>query len=295
MKNYARILSNLFTDKVNRWFLSRGKSFPSLVESEAREWKCYLYLKEKYHSFLSSLPRYTVQGKTPKIIWWCWLQGETQAPAICKAGLSSIYKHFSDFDVRIISNENINQYISIPEYISEKHNKGIIPHPQFSDIIRSILLTQYGGVWIDSTVYCTGYHFPVLNQPLFVFQNWKFNQHRAILASNWLIASCPSHPIIRTTLDLLLEYWKNNNELIDYFLFHLLFHLAVEEYPQLWNDMSRYSNIPPHILQYELFDSFNQIRFEEIKAMSDFHKLNWKVSDHKENPNSYYQHLLSSV
>ena len=284
------------TRKVDRAFFLHNdkKSYP--IHAETQQWKSYTYLKRRYAQFLRSLPDSEPSEKTPLIIWWCWLQGEKQSPCLCKTCLASLKQELRGFEIRIIDYTSLNQYVEIPDYIKEKHQQGKIGSAHFSDIVRVMLLVKYGGVWIDSSVYCTGYHTPLFDEPLFVFQNWKFNLNYASIASNWLIASCKGHPILYATQEMLLDYWRNNEKAIDYYIFHLFFHLAADRYPNLWEQMPRYSNIPPHILQYELFRPYSAERFSQIKGMSDFHKLNWKASEIEENTkDTFFDHITRST
>ena len=78
------------------------------------------------------------------------------APLLVKRCVDSVYENFPEFDIRIIDEKNMLSYIDIPDYVLRKWKNGIIPNAQFSDIIRILLLAQYGGTWIDATVYCTG-------------------------------------------------------------------------------------------------------------------------------------------
>lgn len=267
------------SSEVNRSFLFHRASESDLLREEADMWRSFLFLKRRYGNFLKTLPDYPLIQEKPKIIWWCWLQGENQAPSLCKTCLASVKKNFPDYEIRVVTEENLGRYISIPDYIKQKYQIGIISGAHYSDIIRTMLLVEYGGVWMDSTVLCTGYHIPVFDFPFFVFQNWKFNKQHASICSSWLISSTIGHPILRTTQELLFDYWRNNNQLINYFLFHLFFQMAVERYPVLWEEMPRFSNIPPHMLQFELFRPYDPVRFEQITRMSDFHKLNWKARE----------------
>ena len=45
--------------------------------------------------------------------------------------------------------------MELPGYIVEKWGKGQIPAALFSDLLRLQLLIKYGGMWIDSTVFCS--------------------------------------------------------------------------------------------------------------------------------------------
>ena len=291
-----RKIYKVFFRKIERSFFFHGDRMSDQLNSESAQWKCYSYLKRDFAPFLSQLPRYEESSEEcPHIIWWCWLQGEANAPDLCKICLTSVKRVFPDYNIRIVTYDNLNEYLAIPDYIMDKHRNGIIGGAHFSDIIRTMLLVKYGGVWVDSTVFCSGINTRILSAPFFVFQNWKFNQEYAAIASNWLIVSNKNHPILRTTLDLLMEYWKTNNYVIDYYLFHLLFHMAADQYPELWKRMPRYSNIPPHILQFELFEPYSQERFQEIMEMSSFHKLNRKATElKKETRNTFYDYIRDS-
>ena len=109
--------------------------------------------------------------------------------------------------------------------------------------------------------------------------------------SNWFISSVPKNPILVLVQNLLYEYWKTENVIIHYYLFHIFFTLATEKYPEIWNKVVSFNNISPHILVNELNDTFSQERYDEIKKMSSFHKLNYKI-EYLEVENSFYQNLI---
>ena len=279
--------------KVDRSFFLHNEKKSPAIHAETQQWKAYCYLKRKYARFLQKLPQPGSPGEHPKLIWWCWLQGEDQAPALCQACLASLQRELPDYEIRIVDYDNLKDYIEIPDYILEKHRKGIIGGAHFADIVRTMLLVKHGGAWIDSSVYCTGYRMPLLDEPLFVFQNWKFNQPYASVLSNWLIAAGKEHPILCAMQALLLDYWRHTDEVIDYYIYHLFFHLATERYPELWKAVPRYSNIPPHVLQFELFEPYSEERFRQLTQMSDFHKLNWKAAGIQgDTTNTFYEHLV---
>lgn len=254
--------------------------------------KSFINLQKNYYDKCKT--DYTLEVNKPtKKIFWCWLQGEDNAPQLCKKCLQSLRKYFHDYEIIIVTEANMFSIANIPNYIIDKYNKGIITRTHFSDILRTALIVEYGGVWIDSTVYCTGYNTPVFDYPMFVFQDWKFDQEQPTIASSWFISAFKGHPILRCTLDLLYNYWSNHNFLENYFLFHLFFKMATDRYPELWRRVPRFSNIPPHIMQFEMFDKYSDERFEQIKKMSDFHKLTYKHPRLKEDlSGSIVGHLI---
>ena len=60
-----------------------------------------------------------------------------------------------DYRVIILTDDNYKQYVDIPEWVEEKKKKGVISRTHYSDILRLSLLARHGGMWIDSTFYCT--------------------------------------------------------------------------------------------------------------------------------------------
>lgn len=258
-------------------------------------WRAYRYLKRKSKDFLYHLPTYEPGKERTYIIWWCWLQGEDNAPDLCKACLRSLHRHLPQYKVVVITYENFRDYTQIPAFIIDKYQKGIISHAHFADILRTDLLVRHGGVWIDSTVYCTGYHEDLFAHPLFVYKNWRPGGDVGCVCSIWLIASVKNHPILRTTLELVYRYWETHNSAVDYLFYHLLFHLATERYTELWKRVPNYPNTAPHVLQFELADEYTDKRFAQIQRLSDFHKL----TRHKEADldggfaHSFYNRLLT--
>lgn len=236
---------------------------------------CFYYLKNMYKKFLNDMPIYKGSGEISNKVWWCWLQGEENAPDLNKACLKSLREHLKDKEIIVITEKNYRKYVDFPEYIIKKYNDGIISRTHFSDLLRLELLIKYGGTWIDSSVFCTGYNKNFFDEPLFVFQNWKRGSSGCVL-SNWYISSEKNNPILITTRNLLHKYWSENNYLLNYYIFHLFFTIAIEKYPDLWKNVPRFSNIPPHILQFELDNQYSEKRWNQIKEMCTFHKLSQK-------------------
>ena len=61
--------------------------------------------------------------------------------------------------------------------------------------------------------------------------------------------------------------------------------------------MPFYSNVPPHILQMELFKPYSARRFSEIASMSPIHKLTHygDKSFNPDLPETMYQHILTAT
>lgn len=269
---------------------------PNIIGLAERE-RCYRKLKRKYKKILTIDKSITIdknkEEKSNKI-WICWFQGIENAPELVKACYNSVVKNYNDKEIIVLTEENYKQYVDIPEYILKKWEKGYITFAHFSDILRIELLSKYGGLWLDSTIFTTKRSELVFNEniELFVYKQVDLDRKNplSIVASSWLIYSNKNNNIINLTKKLLHEYWKNYNHIINYNLIHLFFTLSTEVYKDEWDKVPTFNNISPHILQFELNDNFEEVRFNQIRGMSDFHKLNWRIKS--ENNNSYYNYIV---
>lgn len=259
----------------------------------------YRYLK-KYEKIVSRRPQvrnFNPQTNHKKIIWICWLQGFDKAPLLVKKCKESVLKYHSDCEVIALDESNLSRYIDIPDYITEKHNKGIIHHTQFSDYVRIALLAKYGGVWIDSTTLLTN-NLPeyILNADLFCY---KINPIGKVLIGSWFIAAKQNHPIVLHVLSLFDEYWKKENKLISYSLIHLCWTLAVnanETNRKLWNAVPYFDNSNCFLLQMDLFSPYSETRFKQITQMSSVHKLTYKFDEKDaQKEDTFYQHIIQDI
>lgn len=262
-------------------------AFKEDAYSNRRFKKCIKIIKS-YKKYVD--PSITCSAKSSNYVWTCWLQGTKKAPPVVKACINSIKKNFSDKRVVVITKDNLNKYVKIPNYILQKWNKGIISNTHFSDILRSELLSVWGGLWLDATVLCTGNidRYVDKNTELFVFKN----EHRGRVVeymSSWLIYAKPNNPFLVNTRNLLYKYWEKNNQLADYFLFHIMFSICADVMQDKWNTIPFHSNLNPHILLFcDLFNPYDQKRFNEIKRLSNFHKLSYKLDNTNVQENSFY-------
>lgn len=95
----------------------------------------------------------------PKIIWTMWQQGEAQMPETVKASMKTI-KDFAErncCDFHLLTNENLEHFVNIPKDITDKYKNNELTAAHYSDIIRFTLLHQYGGIWMDATLFISPY------------------------------------------------------------------------------------------------------------------------------------------
>lgn len=222
-------------------------------------------------------PNPNIPDKSIFIMWW---QGEENAPALIKTCIESVRRHANKHKVIIISEENINQFVHIPEFILTKVKDGRITFTHLSDIIRLNLLTLYGGAWIDATIFCTK-EIPenLFQKPFYSIHFGKYTKDPS--HGRWttfLLFAQKNNKIIRKTLEFHLKYWKKHYMAADYIMFDYLINEVISQDESLEKIIN---NIP--IENEDVFELINHIEDIDfnIKDFIDkrntiFYKLSWK-------------------
>ena len=123
---------------------------------------CLLFLlifinKSKFESFNSEFTGSVLikngaptNNFIPKIIWSFW--NDEDIPGIVKACINSWKKYNPGYQIVIINENNVNQYLPDINIHSLKNLSD--SWARISDVIRLNLLKKYGGFWIDSSMIC---------------------------------------------------------------------------------------------------------------------------------------------
>lgn len=258
----------------------------------------YEQLKKVYNDFVKNLDYKKISSKSvpPKILWSCWLQGIENAPELVQRCHYEREKRYTQFEHILITQNNFTNYISLNPIILEKWRDGIIPNTAFSNLIRLQVLEEYGGIWLDGTVLCATDEFPLymIENPLFFFSSWTWITVDIRPLSTWFISSCIGHPFIHMTKLCLEKYWIENDKLVTYFIFHMFCRMIIAEHPELMESVPRFSNVPPHLMQFELSKTYNEHRYKELLQMAPIHKLTYKLdSKIKSDAGNLYSHIVN--
>lgn len=232
-------------------------------------------------------------------VWVCWLQGMEEAPEIVKKCYQSLLDNLDDREIVLLTNKNYKDWVTFPKHIQEKISNGTITRTHMTDFLRLELLEHYGGTWIDATVFCSGKNIPsfIWESDLFIYQIMKpgLDGH-AQRVSSWFITACTNNQIIILVKEMLYEYWKKNKDMVDYFLIHDFFELALETYPEEWRRVIPVSSSIPHILLLRFCEEYEEGLWKVIKEMTPFHKLSWKYDDEQkkkmEKPGTFYDKII---
>ena len=246
------------------------------------------FIKKNYKFFNDELPNYNHTHIHLKKIFWCWLQGEEKAPKLYQACLNSVRRNIKDSEIILITQENINKYVHFPPYILQKFNNNQITRTHFSDLLRLELLIKYSGTWIDASVLLTEFNEIFFNNDLFFFQSFN---NKNIAGSSWFLTSERENPILKSTRDLIYEYWRINDHLYNYFLFHYFFKISCDKYFDDFQKVAKFSNEPVHVLQKKLLQRFSEKEYKEILKNISVHKLTI-IMPNKDDKELFYHYII---
>lgn len=213
-------------------------------------------------------------------VWIMWWQGEDIAPDIVKVCINSIKKNCQGGNVYIVNQHNIFDYIDLPEFIQKKFDKGVISRTHLSDLIRLQLLSTYGGVWMDATVFL---HEKIEND---FFENDFFTIKFGVNTNDpshgrwttFLMEAKPHNVLMERVFMYHLIYWMNYDVLIDYIMFDYFVKLAYinsQECRELIDSVNK-NNIDVFKLRKVLSKPWMGWDALEIDRNTGFFKLSWK-------------------
>ena len=254
----------------------------------------FSYLLEKYKT-----TKNTEDISFEHYIWVMWWQGYDNAPDLVKMCINSIKINSNGATVVIITKDNYKDYANIPDYIIQKHNEGIISFAQLSDIMRIFLLSEHGGLWLDSTIF--------VSQPIpeNIFDKDFYSLHTQLektpfVQNNrihcFVLGGKKGAAAFLFERDLLSDYWKTHDVIIDYYLLDYSFML------QYWNldffrstvDNLDYTSKGLYDLVGILNQPLNRKQLEQILSDNLFSKLVWNKKYDKRRVTNYH-YLLSQV
>lgn len=255
-----------------------------------------LHLKEHVDFAIKNTQIPANLNEDNNIIWQYWHQGIENAPPIIKKCFESVKKYHPECDIRILTYDTIKNYIDLPKKYYDFLEQKKIPIAIFSDVVRLYLLSQYGGMWIDSTIYLTG-RIPdnILQADFFAFQKDQKTDSFEDKMTCFFIKAKANNIWIHLIKNAIESYWRKNDYLIHYFMFEHVVTMISDATPELlsdWNKMPYYSADMTGILQKKFFYPFDKEEFEKIKKETFLHKLTYKKDSETIPQNCFYKKLV---
>lgn len=237
-------------------------------------------------------------NKHTKKIWWLWFQGSENAPLIVQKCLDTVKYYSAQMNLEVIEldERNLFEYVKLPNQIINMWKQKRITNANFSDLCRIALLADYGGLWIDSTVFLTGkINKEILQSDIFFYQA-SFLDMTVTKVSNWFMyAKNPDNYFMQSLKESMINYWINNKYMDDYFIFHIMTAAMSEKkcFRKYFENMPYFSNTYPHLLSLELNNEMNKEKLRHILQMSNVHKLTYKNLMPSSDNKNVYEYIVS--
>lgn len=167
-----------------------------------------------------------VQGNT---IWLFCLKGWEKAPYIANQTKDAWKKHNYLWNIELLSEENISNYIKLPNFIIAQRKLNKINDDNMSDIIKLAILNYHGGVWADSNVLCMRALDDWVYDCIYTTGFWMFrdvNKPESIYSG--LIVSLKNNYIIQSWYEKMLNYWNASTLKMDNWMNALFLELISE-------------------------------------------------------------------
>ena len=211
----------------------------------------------------------------PQRIYLYWDSGLDSAPELVRRCVASWRAQNPGWEVEMLDQQAADNHLpraDLPETLSTAH---------YSDLLRTRILQEHGGVWADATSLCTRPLDDWLPQifcqcGLFLFSAPA--EDRAI--STWFMAGVPGHPLLVRWHEALMAHWGDAGARKTYFGTHYLFEALTRCDPEcrhLWAETPALSANPPHLLQRCLTgkQEVTEANLNILRA-TPLHKLTYK-------------------
>ncbi len=252
--------------------------FYSVMVGQKHRMIYYRRLKKKYfEKCIKDRPWEKLEKvKNSDTVWVMWLQGFDNAPDIVKRCIDSQKKYMPEKKFVFLDESNISDYVTLPDYIEEKHKAGIIGNAHYSDLVRNEILIKYGGFWLDSTLLFTDGEFvkSIEDCKFFMFSFYYFGFNPEIMQlNNWFIYSTTANNMLCLLQKMLLEYWRDYDRALNYFIYQIFESIVNDYYSEEYMAIPIVSQAQAHVLASYIYNDFDSYKFELLKQSTGMHKL----------------------
>lgn len=232
-------------------------------------------LIEKYQDEPVCIERKPIVGP----IWTMWWQGEAQMPPVIRECYDSILRNANGREVILLTKDNLSDYIQLPDYVLRKVDEGKITLTHLSDHIRTTLLAEKGGLYVDCALFVTK---PIeLEDVPFFSTRVEGNPERVANRHKWvfgLIGSNKGDVVARFMQELFFSYWEKFDVQITYLMMDYMLFYAYNKIPAIKAeiDMIPYHSPNLHESRYLFNQKIDEVRFENYINNNTFFSLTYR-------------------
>jgi uncharacterized protein Usg len=270
------------------------------------------FLNGKIERFCAAPKKPELAGK--KIFWQYWHQEiDANTSKIVISCLNSVKKHSNGYEVIILTGKTVKDYVDLPDFVWQKLGKGRFNNTKLSNLVRLYLLSAYGGVWLDATIYLTK---PIaeglLQKDFFAFQRsetpppdadtykkfdplyFSWDPAYQIRMLNSFIIAKPHNKIIDDLLSIHLEYWRREKRVGHYFFFQILFNRMTRQNEWKSLNCEIVGDTDCHALQVAGINKFDYSLCKQITAKCDIHKLTYRFERFGQTPSGSFFDIIAN-
>ena len=258
---------------------------------------CEMILKNKWDEYRKIERRYYnknyditgINVNNPDVIFnrnifVYWDKGFENAPIIVKKCYQRLLDIAPvDWNIISLSDENIKDYVKLPDFVEKMLLKNEILRANYSDLLRTALLYFYGGIWVDSTCLFTK-EIPqsILDDDFFMFSIRNTVPYTPMMFENWFIRANKGNFVLGRVLENLLYYFNKTKtpKKIYFVWFYIL--LALYRHDEcarnLMDKISYCGNQDALLMSvfYGLETNYNEILWHQITNKCFVQKLTYK-------------------
>lgn len=278
IKNYGIKLEilQIFSKMLKRL---KGLKRIQIKISNIKHKKIMEYLKNNYSDVIKKYDNKQKYELESDKIWIFWWQGLEKAPEIVKKCIKTI-ERYSD-NVNIITKANLFDYVTVEPHILKKFKDHQITITHFSDVIRMKLLAQYGGYWLDATIFLTDNVFEdIMGEEFYTPKLKEKDNLNMISRGRWCVFFIGGKNIelFKFVNDFFVKYWKEEELVIDYFLMDYIIAIAYENIDsiKIMIDNNKENNLDIFKLNNIINNRYDEEILSELIQHNKIHKLSYK-------------------
>lgn len=247
---------------------------------------CKKYLKKKYGYIIEKYKKSSMDSKEigeNSVIWRYWYQGIDKAPYPVGLCLDSLKGKMGAHREIILDKDNYRDYVNLPEYVTNKMERGQISIAIFSDFLRLALLKKYGGIWLDSTAYLNAELPDEVGKSKFYSIKQNNRRKWVVTQDLWsvcMLAAGVDNILIHFCYDFLCEYWKEENVPVGYLMTDCIIALGYEYIPAIRKMIDQVPDNNIHFFAFlEEFrnQKYDAAKLAEMNRNTYIYKLTYKL------------------
>ena len=204
----------------------------------------------------------------------------------------------SNYKVHFINDSNFSNYVDFPGYLIDKYRAGKITKTHLSDILRFNLLEKHGGLWFDSTIlvtqplqnYTQYWSLPYFTRKVCLDKNifhpfimrTSHSPATFVTFARWTgffqSTSIKNNPLFTFGKNFFENYWRDFDELIEYFLIDLVIDIAYDNISFVKQEIDAVpiNNTELGSLVYHLNDLYKDYPFDNLYEDTFLYKLTYR-------------------